>query len=87
MYQVLVPGLQDCKRHAHPSREVHNRSANEHEQVIWFLRRRDEVGAKSAMTTHLLGLYNDLATDDSKPPATLGTYVGVHDEPIWDRRH
>lgn len=38
MYQTLVPGLQDCKRHAHPSREVHNRAANEHEQVIWFLR-------------------------------------------------
>ncbi len=86
MYQTLVPGLQDCKRHAHPSREVHNRAANEHEQVIWFLRRHDEVGAKSAMTTHLLGLYDDLAPDDAKPRAGLSTYVGVHDEPMWDRR-
>ena len=85
MYQTLVPGLQDCKRHAHPSREVHNRSANEHEQVVWFLRRHDEVGAKSAMTTHLLGLYNDLANDDSKPKATLSTYVGVSDNPIWNK--
>jgi len=85
MYLALVPGLQDCKRHAHPSREVHNRSANEHEQVIWFLRRHDEVGAKSAMTTHLLGLYNDLATDDVKPRATLSTYVGVSDNPIWNK--
>ncbi|ANZ35746.1 hypothetical protein BBK82_06280 [Lentzea guizhouensis] len=86
MYQALVPGLQDCKRHAHPSREVHNRSANEHEQIIWFLRRHDEVGAKSAMTTHLLGLYDDLTGDDTKPRASLSTYVGVHDEPMWDRR-
>ncbi|MCR3749517.1 FadR/GntR family transcriptional regulator [Lentzea californiensis] len=83
MYLALVPGLQDCKRHAQPSREVHNRSANEHEQIIWFLRRHDEVGAKSAMTTHLLGLYDDLATDESKPKATLNTYVGVSDKPIW----
>lgn len=85
MYQSLVPGLQDCKRHAHPSREVHNRSANEHEQVIWFLKRRDEVGAKSAMTTHLLGLYNDLNTDDIATRATMSTYVGIHDEPMWNR--
>lgn len=86
MYLTLVPGLHDCKRRAHPSREVHNRSANEHEQVIWFLRRHDEVGAKSAMTTHLLGLYDDLVTDDTAPRATLSTYVGVSDNPIWKRR-
>ncbi|WP_112265353.1 FadR/GntR family transcriptional regulator [Lentzea terrae] len=85
MYQALVPGLQDCKRHAHPSREVHNRSANEHEQIVWFLRRHDEVGAKSAMTTHLLGLYNDVASDDTQPRATLSTYVGVSDNPIWGK--
>jgi GntR family transcriptional repressor for pyruvate dehydrogenase complex len=64
---------------------VHNRSANEHEQVIWFLRRHDEVGAKSAMTTHLLGLYNDVAVDDTQPRATLSTYVGVSDNPIWGK--
>ena len=52
---------------------------------FWFLRRHDEVGAKSAMTTHLLGLYNDLATDDSTPRATLNTYVGVSDNPIWTK--
>jgi len=85
MYQVLVPGLQDCKRHTHPSREVHNRSVNEHEQVVWFLRRHDEVGAKSAMTTHLLGLYNDVATNNTQPRATLSTYVGVSDNPIWGK--
>ncbi|MEV6238023.1 FCD domain-containing protein [Lentzea sp. NPDC051838] len=85
MYQALVPGLQDCKRHAHPSREVHNRSADQHDQIIWFLRRHDEVGAKSAMTTHLLGLYNDVATEDSTPRATLSTYVGVSDNPIWSQ--
>ncbi|SES11784.1 DNA-binding transcriptional regulator, FadR family [Lentzea xinjiangensis] len=84
MYQALVPGLQDCKRHAHTSREVHNRSVNEHDQVVWFLRRHDEVGAKSAMTTHLLGLYNDLAADDAKPRATLDSFVAVSDNPIWN---
>ncbi|GGN16709.1 GntR family transcriptional regulator [Lentzea pudingi] len=85
MYQTLVPGLQDCKRHTNTTREVHNRSANEHEQVIWFLRRHDEVGAKSAMTSHLLGLYNDLVTDDITVKATLSTYVGVSDKPIWNK--
>lgn len=83
MYQALVPGLQDCKRHAHPSREVHSRSAGEHEQVVWFLRRHDEVGAKSAMTRHLLGLYNDIVEEDGTPKATHSTYVGVSDNPIW----
>lgn len=85
MYQTLVPGLQDCKRHTNTTREVHNRSANEHEQVIWFLRRHDEVGAKSAMTTHLLGLYDDLTTDATLVKATLSTYVGVSDKPIWNK--
>ena len=85
MYLALVPGLQDCKRHAHPSREVHIRSANEHDQIVWFLRRHDEVGAKSAMTTHLLGLYDDVAADDTTPRATLSTYVGVSDNPIWGK--
>ncbi|GLY48815.1 FCD domain-containing protein [Lentzea sp. NBRC 102530] len=86
MYQALVPGLQDCKRHAHPSREVHSRSAGEHEQVVWFLRRQDEVGAKSAMTRHLLGLYNDITDDDAIPKATHNTYVAVTDNPIWGRQ-
>ncbi|RDI23731.1 FadR/GntR family transcriptional regulator [Lentzea flaviverrucosa] len=84
MYQALVPGLRDCKRHAQPSREVHNRSANDHEQVVWFLRRRDPDGVKSTLATHLLGLYNDLATDVSHDRATLNTFVG-HDEPMWQQ--
>jgi GntR family transcriptional regulator, transcriptional repressor for pyruvate dehydrogenase complex len=85
MYQALVPGLRDCRRHAHPSREVHNRSANDHEQVVWFLRRRDELGVKSTLTTHLLGLYNDLASDEPHERATLSTFVGFDDDPMWQQ--
>lgn len=88
LYQSIVPLLRPHRLHCYIRPEVHVRSSNDHNQVVMFLRRRDEVAARTAMTTHLLGLYKDLLVDHQNPaeePATLQTYVGVHDEPIWSK--
>lgn len=88
LYQTLVPLLRPHRIHSYTSREVHFRSANDHNQLVMFLRRRDEVAARTAMTTHLLGLYDDLAAAGQVAEAeiaTLTTYVGVDDEPIWNK--
>lgn len=85
LYRSLVPKLRGYRRTSYGSAELHNRSANDHNQVAWFLKRRDEGGARAAMTTHLLGLYNDLAAQAGKPVderAELNTYAW-EDEPRW----
>jgi GntR family transcriptional repressor for pyruvate dehydrogenase complex len=80
-YQSLEPQLRDFRWHSYANREVHNRSVNDHNQIVWFLRRGDQAGARAAMTTHLLGLYNDLGPE---AVASLDTYVG-DDEPMWHK--
>ncbi|GLZ31104.1 hypothetical protein Lesp02_32920 [Lentzea sp. NBRC 105346] len=81
LYLALVPQLRAYRRST-ATRSVHNRSANDHQQVVMWLRRRDEVGARIAMTTHLLGLYQDFA-DATEREATLTNFVSVDDEPMW----
>jgi len=82
-YQSLEPQLRDFRWQEHANREMHHRSFNEHEQIVWFLRRGDQAGARAAMTTHLLGLYNDL---EPEAGATLDTYAGDDDaEPEWHK--
>jgi len=85
LYRSLVPQLRAYRRNSYGSSEVHVRSANDHHQITWFLKRRDEGGARAAMATHLLGLYNDLAAQTGTPAderATLTTYA-LEDEPQW----
>lgn len=85
LHRALVPQLRGCRRDSYGTSEVHNRTANEHNQVAWFLKRRDEGGARAVMTTHLLGLYNDLATQAGMPldaRTTLPTYLSDK-EPDW----
>ncbi|UQS22000.1 FCD domain-containing protein [Amycolatopsis thermalba] len=87
LYRSLVPQLRSYRRNSYSSAEVHVRSANDHNQVSWFLRRRDEAGARAAMTTHLLGLYNDLAAQTGMPVeerAGLTNYA-LEDEPSWQQ--
>ncbi|OXM74254.1 MULTISPECIES: FadR/GntR family transcriptional regulator [Amycolatopsis] len=87
LYRSLVPQLRGYRRNSYSSSEVHVRSANDHHQVTWFLKRRDEGGARAAMATHLLGLYSDLVAQTGAPPderATLTTYA-LEDEPRWHR--
>ncbi|WNV82714.1 FadR/GntR family transcriptional regulator [Umezawaea sp. Da 62-37] len=84
-YQSLEPQLRDFRWNGYANRELHNRSVAEHDQIVWFIRRHDQAGARAAMTTHLLGLYNDLGADAD---ATLDTYAGAggdDDEPEWHR--
>ncbi|NKQ53535.1 FadR family transcriptional regulator [Amycolatopsis sp. K13G38] len=88
LYRSLVPKLRGYRRNSYGSAELHNRSANDHNQVAWFLKRRDEGGARTAMTTHLLGLYNDLATQAGTAAgerAELNTFAW-EDEPRWRDR-
>lgn len=88
-YRSLVPKLRGYRRNSYGTTELHNRSATEHNQVAWFLKRHDEGGARVSMTTHLLGLYNDLANQTGTPldeRAALNTYVyDSEDEPRWHR--
>jgi DNA-binding FadR family transcriptional regulator len=86
LYESLIPQMREQHRGDHASPEIHIRSVNDHNQVVWFLRRHDEGGARAAMTTHLLGLYNSLATQANIPSdqrAGLTTFAGVQDEPRW----
>ncbi|GAB2994950.1 FCD domain-containing protein [Amycolatopsis acidiphila] len=89
VYRSLVPKLRGYRRTSYGTAELHNRSATEHNQVAWFLKRHDEGGARVSMTTHLLGLYNDLASQAGTPVderAALNTYVyDSEDEPRWHR--
>lgn len=85
LYQSLVPQLRSFRRSSYTSPDVHTHSGNSHDQVVWFLKRRDEGGARAAMTTHLLGLYHGLsgqAATTARPRAGLTTYAG-QDEPSW----
>lgn len=90
LYRSLVPKLRTYRRASYGTAELHNRSATEHNQVAWFLKRHDEGGARVSMTSHLLGLYNDLAAQTGKPAderADLNTYsYDSEDEPRWHRR-
>jgi DNA-binding FadR family transcriptional regulator len=88
LHRSLLSQLRAYRRSSYRSSEVHSRSANEHNQVAWFLKRRDEDGARAVMTTHLLGPYNDLASQAGTPSAargTLSTYLS-NQEPEWRNR-
>lgn len=88
LHRSLVVQLRAFRRNSYSSVEVHSRSANEHNQVAWFLKRRDEGGARAVMTTHLLGLYHDMATQaglHTESRTTLATYLSDR-EPEWKQR-
>ncbi|WP_027942495.1 FadR/GntR family transcriptional regulator [Amycolatopsis taiwanensis] len=88
LHRSLVMRLRPFRRNSYGSAEVHNRSATEHSQVARFLKRRDEGGARDVMTTHLLGLYNDMAAQVGTPAesrADLATYLSDL-EPDWVQR-
>jgi DNA-binding FadR family transcriptional regulator len=86
LYHRLVLRLRESRRNSYPSPEAHMRSTNGHDQVVMFLRRHDEVGARAAMTTHLLDLYTKLGPSggtQDRGGVTLTTYVDADDQPIW----
>ncbi|HEY2762567.1 MAG TPA: FCD domain-containing protein [Pseudonocardiaceae bacterium] len=86
-YKMLVPEVAEFRRRRFTARELPARSANQHDTIVMFLKRSDSAGARAAMVSHLLGLYQELpavdGSDVAEPPAHLSTFVGVEDEPEW----
>lgn len=85
MYDMVVPLIADWRRDSYATPEVHDRSGVDHNQIVVQLRRRDEVGARLAMTTHLMGLYRTARRESgaTDPEAELSAFVDVRDSPLW----
>lgn len=90
LYGMVTPLIADWRERSFTSAEVHDRSAADHNQISVQLRRKDEVGARLAMTTHLLGLYQGMAREqrasgrgEDPPRAALSAYVDVEDSPLF----
>jgi GntR family transcriptional repressor for pyruvate dehydrogenase complex len=90
LYQMLTPVIAEWRAQSFGTAEVHDRSVDGHNQIAVQLRRRDEVGARLAMTGHLLGLYKSAARErrehdaDSGPTAALSTFIDVDDQPLYE---
>jgi len=85
MYDIVVPLIADWRRASYATPEAHDRSGIEHNQIVVQLRRRDEVGARLAMTSHLMGLYKKARREcgASDPEAEVSAFVDVRDNPLW----
>lgn len=87
VYAMITPPLATARERSLAIPHLHMRSATEHNQIAAWLRRRDETGARFAMTSHLLGLYQDLVrerADSSRDPvpaaASMSTFVDIDTE-------
>ncbi|MDQ3153792.1 MAG: FCD domain-containing protein [Actinomycetota bacterium] len=89
-YRMLVGDLAEFRRRSFTVRETIARSATGHDTVVMFLKRRDSAGARTAMVSHLLALYQEVQSveyaDAPGEPAQLTTFVGVENEPEWPQR-
>lgn len=89
-YRMLVIELAEFRRRRFTVRDNTVRSGTEHDTVVMFLKRKDSAGARTAMTQHLLALYQEVqAVDDADEPgepAQLATFVGIDNEPDWSQR-
>lgn len=85
IYEMVVPLIADWRRDSYATPEVHERSGIDHNQIVVQLRRRDEVGARLAMTAHLMGLYKAARRESggTDPEAELSAFVDVRDNPLW----
>jgi GntR family transcriptional regulator, transcriptional repressor for pyruvate dehydrogenase complex len=91
LYRMLTPVIAEWRAQSFTSADLHDRSVEGHNQITVQLRRRDEVGARLAMTGHLLGLYKSVARErraaadhDSDTGASLSTFIDVEDKPLFD---
>ena len=55
--------MAEWRAHSFTTPEIHRRSARDHDQILWQLRRGDEMGARLAMSGHLLGQYDAIETE------------------------
>ncbi|WP_433803062.1 FadR/GntR family transcriptional regulator [Actinomycetospora sp. CA-084318] len=89
LYGMLTPLVAEWREHSFTSAEVHDRSALDHVQVAVQIRRGDEIGARMAMATHLLGLYSGIrrqvdVASEKRAPATVSTYIEIRDSPMFE---
>jgi GntR family transcriptional regulator, transcriptional repressor for pyruvate dehydrogenase complex len=91
LYAMVTPLVAEWRQHSFTSAHVHDRSALDHVQIATQIRRQDEIGARLAMTGHLLGLYTGVARArgaevgaDDRPIVGLSTYIDVGDEPMYE---
>jgi DNA-binding FadR family transcriptional regulator len=63
LYDSLTPLMADWRSRSFTTQEIHRRSARDHDQIVWQLRRGDEMGARLAMTGHLLGQYDVIESE------------------------
>lgn len=89
MYATLPPRFADFRRGLYGSPELHDRSGIDHNQIVVQIRRRDEVGARLVMTSHLMCVYKAALREHGpgegtrRPAAEVSTYVDVRDTPLW----
>jgi GntR family transcriptional repressor for pyruvate dehydrogenase complex len=87
LYGMVIPLIADWRRDSYATPEIHDRSGLDHNQIVVQLRRRDEVGARLAMTSHLMGLYKAARREsggaDEHSEADVSAYVDVRDTPLW----
>lgn len=91
LYAMVTPLVADWRQQSFTSAHVHDRSALDHMQIAVQIRRRDENGARLAMSGHLLGLYTGVARArgaeigaDDRPIAGLPMYTDVGDDPMFE---
>jgi GntR family transcriptional repressor for pyruvate dehydrogenase complex len=89
MYGTIPSLIADFRRNLYASPELHDRSAIDHNQVVVQIRRRDEVGARLTMTSHLMCTYTAAlrergqADGSGRRPAEVSSFVDVRDSPLW----
>jgi DNA-binding FadR family transcriptional regulator len=88
---MVTPLVAEWRRQSFTSAHVHDRSALDHMQIAVQIRRRDENGARLAMSGHLLGLYTGVARArgaepgaEERPIAGLSMYTDVGDGPMFE---
>lgn len=89
VYGSLVPRVDRWRRESFTTPEVHDRSATEHDQIAFQIRRGDEVGARMTMTGHLLGHYRALSRERERDvdPASFPAFVDATDAPDWQQEN
>ena len=82
VYDMITPLIADWRAQSYTGPAIHVRSATDHDQIAWQLRRRDDEGARIAMTGHLLGQQRAMvgalppAEQDAARPLSLTMFLG-----------
>lgn len=84
---TIAPMVAEWRRDSYGSPELHDRAGIDHNQIVVQIRRRDEVGARLTMTSHLMALYKRVQREQGaiarSQPAEVSSFVDVRDRPLW----